>query len=225
MARRLTGEWAPVFPLPNMVFFPRTEVPLHIFEPRYRAMVSDALQHEKRIVISLLKPGWERDYFGNPPCHEVATLGEITEHEPLEDGRFNIVLRGLFRVRLREWTSGNPYRMARPEAIVESRPAPDSNEAEARRNRILGLVQALVQESPSRTTLSLPATTAAPLEALVNGVIHASELAPEIKQRLLERDDLRARADDVESLLEQQIARWSELQAFRKLRPDNVRLN
>jgi Lon protease-like protein len=61
------GEFLlPLFPLPNLVFFPETRLPLHVFEPRYRQLVSDALAREKRFGIVLLRPGWETDYFGTP---------------------------------------------------------------------------------------------------------------------------------------------------------------
>ena len=59
----------PLFPLPNLVFFPQTRLPLHIFEPRYRQMVADAVASDQRFGIVLLRPGWETDYFGAPAIH------------------------------------------------------------------------------------------------------------------------------------------------------------
>ena len=89
-----------VFPLPNLVFFPRTEVPLHIFEPRYRQMVGDALAGAGQLVVVLLKPGWEPNYAGCPPIHPIACLGKIVADQRLADGRYNILLRGISRVRI-----------------------------------------------------------------------------------------------------------------------------
>lgn len=66
----------PLFPLPETVFFPHTLLPLHVFEPRYRAMVADCLAGEKRMVVVRLLPGWEQDYYGRPPIHTVAGAGE-----------------------------------------------------------------------------------------------------------------------------------------------------
>ena len=108
-----------VFPLPRVVFFPGTLLPLHIFEPRYRAMMRDCLDRERPVMaVALLKPGYEADYDGRPPMHEIATVGRIEQHEELPDGRFNLVLRGLARVKLSELPPGNqPFRRANAEVL------------------------------------------------------------------------------------------------------------
>ena len=90
----------PIFPLPNVVLFPNVFLPLHIFEPRYRAMVADALAGDRIIGMVLLQPGFEADYEGRPPVYPVGCAGVITHSEPLPDGRFNIVLRGLEKFRI-----------------------------------------------------------------------------------------------------------------------------
>ncbi|MET0341143.1 MAG: LON peptidase substrate-binding domain-containing protein [Polyangiales bacterium] len=108
-----------VFPLPRVVFFPGTLLPLHIFEPRYRAMVRDCLASQRPVMaVTLLKPGYEADYEGRPAMHEVATVGRVERHEELPDGRFNIVLRGLSRVKLSEVPAGSAlYRRASAEVL------------------------------------------------------------------------------------------------------------
>ena len=88
----------PIFPLPDVVLFPHTLLPLHIFEPRYRQMIRDCLAGDKRLAMALLRPGWESDYYGRPPVHPIAGAGEIIQHEELPDGRFNILLRGTMRI-------------------------------------------------------------------------------------------------------------------------------
>src|SRR5687767_11725133 len=85
----------PIFPLPNAVLFPNVFMPLHIFEPRYRAMVADALAGDRIIGMVLLKPGFETDYEGRPPVYDIGCAGVVTHSEPQADGRYNIVLRGL----------------------------------------------------------------------------------------------------------------------------------
>src|SRR5215207_9114354 len=101
MAPLPQGEFLlPLFPLPNVVFFPRTRLPLHVFEPRYRQMVQDALDGDQRFGLILLKPGWEPEYFGAPPVHSTGTLATIEQAVPLDDGRFNIVVRGDARFRI-----------------------------------------------------------------------------------------------------------------------------
>ena len=110
----------PIFPLPDVVLFPHTFLPLHIFEPRYRQMVRDCLAGDKRLAMALLRPGWENDYYGRPPIFPIAGAGEIVQHEELPDGRFNILLRGTMRIGItEELPAEKPYRLAR------ARPLPD----------------------------------------------------------------------------------------------------
>ncbi len=111
-------EVIPVFPLPNVVFFPRMPLPLHIFETRYRAMVRDAGRGARLIGMALLRGEWQADYEGRPAIFTTGTVGEMTHVEELPDGRFNIVLRGL-----REYTIVRELeRAAYREAVVTWRP-------------------------------------------------------------------------------------------------------
>src|SRR6478735_3407347 len=84
-----------IFPLAGALLFPRAQLPLHIFEPRYRALVSDALARDRRI--SMIQPRGEGE---PPPLFDVGCIGHIREVERLDDGRFNIVLDGISRFRL-----------------------------------------------------------------------------------------------------------------------------
>jgi Lon protease-like protein len=108
-----------VFPLPRAVFFPGTYLPLHIFEPRYRALMKDCIARGRlAIAVTLLKPGYEADYDGRPAIHDICTVGRVERHEELPDGRFNLVLRGLSRVKLDELPAGDfPCRRARAELL------------------------------------------------------------------------------------------------------------
>src|SRR6188508_2773180 len=90
----------PIFPLPNAVLFPNVFMPLHIFEARYRAMVSDALAGDRIIGMVLLRAGFERDYEGRPAIFPIGCAGVVTHSEPLPDGRFNIVLKGIEKFRV-----------------------------------------------------------------------------------------------------------------------------
>ena len=90
----------PIFPLPEVVFFPETILPLHVFEPRYREMVADCLAGDRWLAVVMLRPGWDKDYEGRPPVHDVAGAGEILQAEALADGRFNILLDGRARFRI-----------------------------------------------------------------------------------------------------------------------------
>jgi Lon protease-like protein len=104
----------PVFPLPEMVLFPRQVMPLHIFEPRYRAMVADVLAGSKAIAVALLKPNYESCYFTpRAPIHGLVGVGRIIGVKKLADGKSNIVLRGEARATIVEEVSGRSYRFAR----------------------------------------------------------------------------------------------------------------
>ena len=102
----------PIFPLPNVVLFPNVFLPLHIFEPRYREMLADALAGDRIIGMTLLQPGFEADYKGAPPVYPVGCAGVITHSERLPDGRSNVVLRGLEKFRILNEDRSKAYRVA-----------------------------------------------------------------------------------------------------------------
>ncbi len=112
-------EMIPIFPLEVTMLFPGVSRPLHIFEPRYRAMVADALKGDRIIGMATLKPGYEANYEGRPPVYDVGCAGVIAEVEELAGGRFNIVLRGLVKFRVTGEDDSRPYRLARVEALPE----------------------------------------------------------------------------------------------------------
>jgi Lon protease-like protein len=117
----------PLFPLPNVVLFPNVFLPLHIFEPRYRKMVADAIAGDRVIGMTLLRPGWERDYEGRPPVFAIGCSGVITHFERLADGRYNIILRGLERFRIVGEDHARAYRIASIEALAETPLTADSS--------------------------------------------------------------------------------------------------
>jgi Lon protease-like protein len=112
MPDQTTTLTVPLFPLPNLVFFPKTFLPLHIFEPRYRAMVKDASEDDRLIGMVLLKDGWEQDYEGTPPVHRIGCAGKIIALESLPDGRYNLMLHGSYRFRIESEACDKAYREA-----------------------------------------------------------------------------------------------------------------
>jgi Lon protease-like protein len=223
----------PIFPLPNTVFFPRAKLPLHIFEPRYRQMVADALAGERLIVVVLLKPGWEDEYYENPPVHDTATLGTIEEHELLPDGRYNILLQGVERVRLVEGPDDiepllageKLYRSTWIAPAPETVPGADSPAEVEDRTRLLTLWQNLIDESGIQDADQSEIATNAPFEELVNQISMFSGLSAEIKQSLLEQDNLTERYRRLEVSLLEQIRYWSALNDFRRIAPEDPRVN
>ena len=111
---------ARLFPLPNLVMYPHVMQPLHIFESRYREMLEDALASDRLIAMAILEPGWEPDYEGRPPISSYACLGKIVAHNRLEDGRYNLLLMGVGRVRIVEEVSPpRSFRQAKVELLRE----------------------------------------------------------------------------------------------------------
>jgi uncharacterized protein len=207
------GEFLlPMFPLPNLVFFPNTRLPLHVFEPRYRQMVTDALKNDNRMGIVLLRPGWEADYFGSPPIHEFGTLGTIEQAVPLEDGRFNILIRGDVRVRVLDEISRVPYRTAR--VIAEPEQQHGVNEAYAQREWLADLSRQYLHYLPDQ--MAVPEIETVGLDALTNALIMSLNLDVEEKQRLLEINDLVARADKIGTELQNRIESLRFLAPFRR---------
>jgi len=118
IARELSAM--PVFPLPSVVMFPGTLLPLHLFEPRYRAMVEHCLAvGPQTLAVCQLRPGWEQDYEGQPPIHEIAGAGRIVAHERRSDGTHEIVVQAVCRVRLSERESRHPFRIATASLLAD----------------------------------------------------------------------------------------------------------
>jgi uncharacterized protein len=188
----------PLFPLPNVVLFPAALLPLHIFEPRYRAMVGDALDAERLIGMVMLRPGWERQYEGEPAVYPIGCAGFITHADRLPDGRYNIMLRGLEKFRIldeRPARSGaERYRVAQVEAIAERRPCGPLAIQEARQ-RLDSLIARTLRRSTDET---IPKDI--PDADLVNAI--AQHLEPLEKQALLECDNLLDRCEALVELLE-----------------------
>jgi hypothetical protein len=170
-------------------------LPLHVFEPRYRDMVEDALATDRTIGIVLLKPGYEEDYHGRPPIYPVGCSGTIVEDERLEDGRFNILLLGQTRFRVTGERAGRPYRLAAVEELSD--PVGDSGSLDGLRERLLA---ALSRATEGAAAVELRADVSH--VALVNGLSQGLELPAVEKLSLLACDTLEARAARLLEILE-----------------------
>jgi Lon protease-like protein len=110
----------PIFPLPGSALFPGSVLPLHVFEPRYRDLVGDALSGRRMMAVARLKPGFADDYEGRPPVFEVCGAGVLVQHARRSDGRYDILLRGLSRVRiLREHPAASRYRVVQASLLPD----------------------------------------------------------------------------------------------------------
>ncbi len=109
-----------IFPLPEVVLFPKTMVPLHIFEPRYRRMTRDALEQGRPIAMATIDADAESDRYDRPAVRPIAGVGQIVEWDELDDGRFVIVLAGEARVKIvDEYAPELPYRLVRAVPLLD----------------------------------------------------------------------------------------------------------
>jgi hypothetical protein len=188
----------PVFPLPNVVLFPTVFLPLHVFEPRYREMVADALEGDRIIGMTLLKPGWEEDYTGRPAIYRVGCAGLISHVDELADGRYNIVLRGFGRFRVDDEEPGRAYRVARVTWLADPDAEAERDELQQERHRLESLLVPLVEGSRPQLPTTLPD------DHLVNALAQYLDLEPVERQALLEIDGVLARCRALVDLVEMQ---------------------
>lgn len=193
----------PIFPLPALTFFPHTSLPLHIFETRYRAMISDCLARDRRLAVVGLKPGYEATYEGKPAVYEVAGAGEIVQWERLATGRYNILLRGDCRIRIEaELPTDTLYRLVRARVLEDELPGGTdllTREAERVTNACLGLLKAHGQMSPQVEQ----ALRAARGPGVVADQIAAAVISdPALRQELLETLDVRRRLERLAAALD-----------------------
>ena len=193
------SDLLPLFPLPNVVLFPNVFLPLHIFEPRYRAMVADAITGDRMIGMVLLQRGWEQDYEGRPPVYAIGCSGVITHVEQLADGRYNLVLRGLERFRILTENHSLTYRRGIVESLSE-RPMDGEDLIVVRRQR--AKLEAMLASSHEAKGSDAKIPSAMGDEDLVNALAQYLDFEPLEKQALLEHHSLRARAESLVELLE-----------------------
>jgi Lon protease-like protein len=191
----------PIFPLPDVTFFPHTLLPLHVFEARYRLMVIDALERDRRLAVVKLKPGYEATYAGKPAVHPVAGLGEIVSCERLATGRYNILLRGESRVRLaQELPSDTLYRLVRARRLTDAEPAADVTPALA---RIRAACKTLLTALARPTDLLDTALADGQAPGVIADRVAAAVLPDaDTRQRLLETLDAATRVTMVADALE-----------------------
>jgi Lon protease-like protein len=185
---------ARLFPLPNLVMFPQVVQPLHIFEPRYRQMTTDALDGDRLIAVVLLRPGWEANYAGQPDLHRVACLGRIVVQQRLDDGRFNILLRGLDRIRLlEEVNTGKLYRSARAEILQDTHLPPADVDRKLRRHLARRVPAWFEGQNTVLTQFRKLLKSNQPLGVLCDILAFALPLDAEKKQELLELQNVELR--------------------------------
>ena len=188
----------PIFPLPNAVLFPNVFLPLHVFEQRYREMVGDVLAGDRIIGMVLLQPGYEADYEGRPAVYPIGCAGVITHAESLQDGRYNVVLRGIEKFRIVGEEASKTYRIAQIEGLPETTLEQDRVVLRQQRQRLEALLVAAIERGGSDPKFP----PAVPDDDLVNALAQYLALDPVERQALLEREGTLARCRGLIELLE-----------------------
>jgi Lon protease-like protein len=205
----MTRRRIPLFPLPGVVLLPGALLPLHIFEPRYRSMVADALTGEGTIGMAMIRPGW--DLAGpTPEIHPVGGAGRIVESEELADGRYNIVLEGEFRYRVLAESPPAPYRVADVEELT-SVPFPDAEQAFTATGRLRLLFREI---AAAMAMPPLPVEELDP-ERLASEVALRLGYDPPELQQFLETDSIPLRFEALSTRIQEWRGRIEFLAPFR----------
>jgi Lon protease-like protein len=204
LARAL--ERLPVFPLPRAQLFPGVPLPLHVFEPRYRAMMRDVLsapEAERFLAVAELEPGFESTYEGRPRVFPVCGVGRVVWRQALPDGRFNLVLRGEARVRIeREHPPERPYRQVRARLLADQN-LPPATEGSA----LLAMARLFAPNLPEGGAALLQMLDGVTRDGVVTAAAVADVLAgtliqePALRRTLLEGLDVTARVAAVSAEL------------------------
>ncbi len=185
-----------LFPLPNLVLFPHVMQPLHVFEPRYRELLEDALNDDRLIAMAVLSPGWEDDYEGRPTLLPHACLGRITSYHRLPDGTYNVLLLGLRRVRLvRELPSVQSFRKAEVEVCEDCACWQSAESRRAMQQRLHGCLLKILPALPdAREQLDQLLETDVSLGVLTDVIGYMLDMGVPRKQALLAELDVYQRA-------------------------------
>ena len=198
-------EAIPLFPLGGALLLPRGQMPLNIFEPRYLAMIDDALKGER--VIGIIQPEPETGRQPEiPPLLKVGCLGRITQFSETGDGRYQIVLSGIARFVLEEEvTTGTPYRVGRVRADFPIDFEVRAGEAAVNRDELIAVFGAYLNANDLETDWD--SIDKASTESLVNALSMMSPFGPREKQALLEAADLKTRAETLVAMTEMELVR------------------
>jgi Lon protease-like protein len=212
----------PIFPLPNVVFFPGTLLPLHIFESRYREMVVDALEGERMIGMALLKPGWEGKYLESPDVYSIGCVGEILHHEKIGNGKFNITLSGKSKVRIEKFIQERPYRIAKVEHLQDATIWIENDQFNKDVENLFILFDKL--QEASDLSLQDKILQKKP-ESIINTIAMSLEISILEKQKLLEIEGLKKRYKKVKIYLEEAAITQQALDHFRPLVSEDILKN
>jgi Lon protease-like protein len=196
----------PMFPLSGALLLPRGQLPLNIFEPRYLAMIDDALRSHR--MIGMIQPDPEAPQErATPPLLKIGCAGRITQFAESGDGRYIITLTGVSRFALvEEVVAMTPYRQSRIDCLPFAADfLPRAGEEQVDRDGVLKALRDFAEEN--NLQIDWDSINQAPNEALVNALSMMSPFGPREKQALLEAEDLKGRAEVLVAITEIELAR------------------
>ncbi len=199
----VSSQETPLFPLSNVVLFPRGAAPLHIFEPRYRQMVDAALESNRVIAMVTVRPEHSEDMGGDPPIYDVGCAGFIQNYQKLADGRYNLVLQGTHRVRIESETPTNPERLYRVGQLSSLEdPLHDARQCARLREKVVDHLCEIV-EFTSELSVEEAVGQFQDMDpaSFTDGVCQSLGLPAAEKQGLLEADSIDDRLVRLESAL------------------------
>jgi hypothetical protein len=188
-----------------MVLFPGVQLPLHVFELRYRALVRDALAGDRVIALALLQPGWERDYQGSPEFHPLGCLARIDEVAWLPDDCYRLRVLGLARAAFGRVVREFPYRTVRAEPLPQEPLSEDDALVQLERRALIEAAQRCAQLAEAIGETTRPFDETAPFEPLVNAICMGLAADPDDKLALLAMDSVLDRARRAREVMEGQI--------------------
>jgi len=214
----------PIFPLPNIVFFPKILLPLHIFEARYRKMVADVLAGEQRIGMVLLQESGEKEEHGKVAVFPVGCVGKMEAHERVEQGRYNILLRGLSRFEIIDFVQEQPYRIARVRLLSDIPLAMEMAEQIRERNRFLDLFEHYLAEVMGVELEKDMLERTGSLETVINQVAATLDIPAMDKQVLLQIAAISDRYAKLRTIMDMRLRVAQQLRHYTII-PDDPTLN
>lgn len=191
----------PLFPLPNAVLFPGVVLPLHLFEPRYRALAEHCVASHRLMALGTLQPGYEGDYEGRPAIFPLLTVGTIAAERRHPDGRWDIALRGLSRVELvEELPPTEPFRLIKVKKAREIERHSDRLAAEHLRSAAIQVANQIPALWPSLSPQLVAARSPGLLADVVAGTFIES---PILRRALLDELQVARRIDTLHESLAQ----------------------
>lgn len=195
----------PIFPLPNVVFFPKVFLPLHIFEPRYKQMVTDVLENERQIGMILLKEGGQPEISGAPLLYNIGCMGRIEAYEKLPQGRFNILLHGLNRFEIVKVVKEKPYHTALVNVLDDAPSRRETHEQLRARDHLLERFFTYFNQVLGLDVNEERWDRNASLEMIVNQVAAILDIPVQHKQQLLETPAVERRLDLVQGIVDDRL--------------------